>query len=165
MGRKVPTEKIQEILFYHAWHCRGSHKKNCLYVKWVPNLPFLLYPITLQSGWRQLGFAFASLSFPFTFRLSLLSQKTMRCGHIISVVSVSWSWWGWSGGAKVLGKLSVPGRPTSLDDSRARAYCACSRCGWGFVWTFFLSSIFSLLFLPLFGRRLDIDWNTVSKGR
>ena len=36
---------------------------------------------------------------------------------------------GWSGGAKVLGKLSVPGRSTSLDDSRARAYCACSRCG------------------------------------
>ena len=43
----------------------------------------------------------------------------------------------------MLGKLSVPGRPTSLDDGRARAYCACSRCGWGFVWTFFLSSIFS----------------------
>ena len=64
---------------------------------------------------------------------------------------------GWSGGAKVLGKLSVPGRPTSLDDSRARSYCACSRCGWGFVWTFFLSSIFTLFFLPLFGRRLDID--------
>ena len=33
------------------------------------------------------------------------------------------------GGAKVLGKLSVLGRPTSLDDSRARVYCACSRCG------------------------------------
>ena len=31
----------------------------------------------------------------------------------------------------VLGKLPVPGRPTYLDDSRARAYCACSRCGWG----------------------------------
>ena len=29
----------------------------------------------------------------------------------------------------VLGKLPVPGRPTYLDDSRARAYCACS--GWG----------------------------------
>ena len=29
---------------------------------------------------------------------------------------------GWSGGAKVLGKLSVPGRPTHLDFSRARAY-------------------------------------------
>ena len=64
---------------------------------------------------------------------------------------------GWSGGAKVLGKLSVPGRPTSLDYSRARAYCACNRCGWGFVWTFFLSSTFSLFFLPLFGRRPDID--------
>ena len=24
----------------------------------------------------------------------------------------------------MLGKLSVPGRPTSLDDSRARAYCS-----------------------------------------
>ena len=64
---------------------------------------------------------------------------------------------GWSGGAKVLGKLSVPGRPTSLDDSRARAYCACSRYGWGFVWTCFLSSVFSLFFLPLFGRWPDID--------
>ena len=37
---------------------------------------------------------------------------------------------GWSGGAMVLGKLPVPGRPTNLDWSRARAYCACSRCGW-----------------------------------
>ena len=38
---------------------------------------------------------------------------------------------GWSGGAKVLGNLPVPGRPTNLDYSRARAYCACSRCAWG----------------------------------
>ena len=29
----------------------------------------------------------------------------------------------------VLGKLLVPGRPTNLDNSRARAYCACSMCG------------------------------------
>ena len=36
---------------------------------------------------------------------------------------------GWSGGAMVLGKLSVPGRPTNLNYSRARAYCAYSRCG------------------------------------
>ena len=28
----------------------------------------------------------------------------------------------WSGGAKLLGKLSVPGRPTNLDNNRARAY-------------------------------------------
>ena len=45
----------------------------------------------------------------------------------------------------------MPGRPTSLDDSRTRAYCACSRCGWGFVWTFFLSSITFHFFLPLLG--------------
>ena len=38
---------------------------------------------------------------------------------------------GWSGGAMVLGKLPVPGRPTNLDYSRTRAYYACSRCGWG----------------------------------
>ena len=29
---------------------------------------------------------------------------------------------GWSDGAKVLGKLSVPRRPTYLDDSTTRAY-------------------------------------------
>ena len=64
---------------------------------------------------------------------------------------------GWSGGAKVLGKLPVPGRPTNLEYSRARAYCAYNRCGLGVVWTFFLSSITSLFFLPLSGRRPDID--------
>ena len=39
---------------------------------------------------------------------------------------------GWAGGAKVLGKFPVPGRPTNLDYSRARAYGVCSRCGWFF---------------------------------
>ena len=51
---------------------------------------------------------------------------------------------GWSGGAKVLGKLPVPGRPSTLDYSRARAYRACSRCGWGLFGHFF--SHLSLLF-------------------
>ena len=37
----------------------------------------------------------------------------------------------------VLGKLPVPGRPTYLDYSRARAYCACSRCGWGLCGHFY----------------------------
>ena len=35
----------------------------------------------------------------------------------------------------------------------------------GVVWTFLLASISSLSFLPLSGRRPDIDRNTVSKGR
>ena len=34
-----------------------------------------------------------------------------------------------SGGAMVLGNLSVPERPTNLDNSRARACCACSSGG------------------------------------
>ena len=44
-----------------------------------------------------------------------------------------------------LGNLPVPGRPTNLDDSRARAYCACSRCGWGLFGYFFscLSFLYS----------------------
>ena len=56
---------------------------------------------------------------------------------------------GWSGGAMVLGTLPVPGHPTNLDKSRARAYCACSRCGWGLFGHFFLSSIISLLSFSL----------------
>ena len=38
---------------------------------------------------------------------------------------------GGSGGAKVLGKLPVPGRPANMDYSRARAYCTSSGCGRG----------------------------------
>ena len=37
----------------------------------------------------------------------------------------------------VLGKLSVPGLPTYLDKSRARAYCACSRYGCGLFGHFY----------------------------
>ena len=52
----------------------------------------------------------------------------------------------------VLRKLPVPERPTNLDYSRALAVGA-----GGVVWTFFLSFIVSLFFLPLSGRRSDID--------
>ena len=57
---------------------------------------------------------------------------------------------GWSGGAMVLGKLSVPRRPTNLDNSRARAYFACSRCGWGCLDNFKFVYLFSFL-SPSFG--------------
>ena len=56
----------------------------------------------------------------------------------------------------MLGKLPVPGRPTDLDYSRARAYCACGGCGWGLFGHFF-SHLSLLFFLPLSGRRSDID--------
>ena len=54
----------------------------------------------------------------------------------------------WSAGAKVLGRPPVSGRSVS----RARAYCAFSKCRWGLF-----SSIFSFRFLPLSGGRPDRD--------
>ena len=56
----------------------------------------------------------------------------------------------------VLGKLPVLERPTNLDESRAMAYCACSRCERGCL-DIFLSFTASLFSLPLSGRRSDID--------
>ena len=50
----------------------------------------------------------------------------------------------------VLGKLLVPGRRINLDNSRARAYCACSRCGWGLFGHFFSPLSFFVSF-SLFG--------------
>ena len=58
----------------------------------------------------------------------------------------------------MLGKLPVPGRPTDLDYSRARAYCACSRCGWGLFGNFFFHLSF-LSCLPIFGRRGGGGWS------
>ena len=45
----------------------------------------------------------------------------------------------------MLGKLPAPGRPTNLEYSRARAYCAYRRCGRGSFGRFFsrLSFLFS----------------------
>ena len=71
----------------------------------------------------------------------------------------------WSGGSKVLGKLSVPGRPTNLDIRRARAYCACSRCGCGLFGHFFLSSIISLLFFSSLLETARYRLKYVSKDR
>ena len=66
------------------------------------------------------------------------------------------SFLGWSGGAKVLGKLPVPGRPT-IWITLGQGPTALAVGAGGVVWTFLLSSVHSLLFLPLFGRRPDIN--------
>ena len=63
---------------------------------------------------------------------------------------------GRSGGAMVLGKLPVPGRPTFWMIVGQGPIALAVGAG-GVVWTFLLSSILSLLFLPLSGRRPDID--------
>ena len=44
---------------------------------------------------------------------------------------------GWSGGVMALGKLSVPGASYNWNNNRARAYCACNRCGWEFFGHFY----------------------------
>ena len=56
----------------------------------------------------------------------------------------------------VLGKLPVPGRPTNLDWSRARDYCACSRCRWGCLDIFSLFYQFSFLSPSLWGPDMTI---------
>ena len=56
----------------------------------------------------------------------------------------------------MLGKLPVPGRPTILITVGQGPTALAVGAG-GAVWKFLLSSILSLLFLPLFGRRPDID--------
>ena len=56
----------------------------------------------------------------------------------------------------VLGKLPVPGRPTIWLIVGQGPIALAVGAG-GVVWTFLLSSVFSLLFLPLSGRRPDID--------
>ena len=57
----------------------------------------------------------------------------------------------------VLGKFPVPGCPTIWMIEGQGPIVLAVGAGGGVVWTFLLSSIFSLLFLPLFGRRPDID--------
>ena len=56
----------------------------------------------------------------------------------------------------VLGKLPVPGRPTIWMIVGQGPIALVIGAG-GVVWTFLLSSVLSLLFLPLSGRRPDID--------
>ena len=48
------------------------------------------------------------------------------------------------GKSPVLGKLQVLRRPTNLDNSRVRAYCACSRCGSGVVWIWLVGWLLGL---------------------
>ena len=64
----------------------------------------------------------------------------------------------------VLGKLSVPGRPT-IWITVGQGPTALAVSADGGCLDILLSSILSLFFLPLFGRRPDIDKNTVSKDR
>ena len=50
----------------------------------------------------------------------------------------------------VLEKLPVSGLLTGLENSKTRAYCACSRCGWGLFEHFFFLSSANYLLSPSF---------------
>ena len=56
----------------------------------------------------------------------------------------------------VLGKLPVPGRPT-IWIRVGQGLTALAVGAGGVVWTFLLSTILSVLFLPVLGRRPDRD--------
>ena len=71
---------------------------------------------------------------------------------------------GGSGGVMVLGEIPVPGRPTVWMIVGQGPIALAVDAGWGCL-DIFLSTIFSLLFLPFSGRRPYIDSNTVLKGR
>ena len=57
----------------------------------------------------------------------------------------------------MLGKLPVPGRPTIWITVRQGPTALAVGAGGGCFGHFLLSSVLSLFFLPLFGRRSDID--------
>ena len=64
--------------------------------------------------------------------------------RVLIRVSVSIIFWGWSGGAMVLGKLPVPGRPTTLITVGQGPTALAAGAGW-VVWTFSLVCHFSFL--------------------
>ena len=63
---------------------------------------------------------------------------------------------GWSGGAMVLGKLPVPGRPTIWITVGQGPTALAVGAGGGCL-DIFYSHLSFLFFLPHFGRRPDID--------
>ena len=83
--------------------------------------------------------------------LSTLIGSNYPCLELIFMVPT-----GWSGGAMVLGKLPVPGRPTIWITVGQGPTALAVGAGGGCL-DILLLSILSFLFLPLFGRRPDID--------
>ena len=69
-------------------------------------------------------------------------------------LSFLFSFWGWSGCAMALGKLPVPGRPTIWIAVGQGPIALAVGGGW---FGHFYSHLSFLLFLSLFGRRLDMD--------
>ena len=83
---------------------------------------------------------------------------TLRVGtlYLVYYIQDHHQYRGRSGGAMVLGKLPVLGRPTNLDNSGARAFCICSRCQRGLIGHF--SLVYHFYFLsPSLWETVNID--------
>ena len=87
-----------------------------------------------------------------------MARYFWKLNLITSYYSFAWPAqnWGWSGGAKVLGKLPLPGRPTIWITVGQGPTALAVGAGGGCLDIFTLSYTFFPLF-PLFGRRPDID--------
>ena len=143
-------------LFCFSGLCQRGISLNFLDIKVNPNSllfsererVFSLFYLFCFSGLCQRGISLNFLDIKVNPN-SLLFSERERERERERESSKSSRKGGWSGFAMVLGKLLVPGRPTNLDNSRARTNCACSRCGWGLFGHFFSHLVFFLFFLPL----------------
>ena len=95
-------------------------------------------------------------------RRSVILRNIHACNIESNLISPTFSIlllplrWGWSGGAKVLGKRPVPGRLAIEMIVGQRPTVLALGAGWG-LFGHFYSPLSFLLFLPLSGRRPDID--------
>ena len=93
------------------------------------------------------GHFFSPLSFLVSFSLSLGDGPLMRQQRQFHyLIQPKMGVVGWCDGP---GITSSAGASYYLDDSRARAYCACSRCGWGCLDIFTVFYPFSPLYPSL----------------
>ena len=81
----------------------------------------------------------------FLFRYFYNSNNVLMCYIVVHGKEFQLFGWGWSCGAMA---LQFAGASYNLEYSKARPYCACSRCGWGLFGHFYshlsFSSSFSL---------------------
>ena len=95
------------------------------------------------SQFLPLRFGNSHFSFHETFYGNICNKGTILHFNLTQKVGgrvVRWSW-----------VTSITGASYNLDDSRARAYCACSRCGWGLFGHFNSALSFLLSSPPLWG--------------
>ena len=109
---------------------------------------FLVYFIFI---YLFISFYFFSLTFCTLVLTALLLSAGKKLFPFVCLAFSAIYDMGLSGGAMVSGKNPVP---TNLANSKARAYCASSRCGWALFEQFF-SRLSYLFFLLLSGRRPD----------